>query len=239
MPLFLAHRDTESREFMDDPECDLETLQSTYRQFQGVNALLSRAGALYREWLRPAMRDPIRTYTLLDIGSGGGDIALDLHRRARRDGLRLEITGIDIDPRALAYVERLPWPEGVTFEHGDVEALAARGERYDFVISNHLLHHLDAATLQRVLRDATQLCRDLVIFTDARRSDLAYLGFAFLTLIAFRRSYIRHDGLISIKRSYTARELAQAVPADWIVERRFPFRLILRHNASSGSQIPD
>ncbi len=237
MPLVLARRDTEIRESMDDPGCDLGTLHNTYRQFQGINAWLSRTGALYSEWIRPAMRDPLRTYTLLDIGCGAGDIARYLHRCACRDGLRLRITGVDIDPRALDYLQRLRWPEDIAFELGDARGLVARGKRYDFVISNHLLHHLDHDSLQQMLRASAALCGNTVVFSDVRRSDLAYLGFALLTLFGFRRSFIRHDGLLSIRRSYTDAELRRTAPPDWVVERRFPFRLILRYPAVSAEPL--
>lgn len=234
--MFLACRDTETRESMDDPGCDLDTLYNTYRQFRRINILLSRTGVLYSKWIRPAMRDSERTYTLLDIGCGGGDIGFDLHRRASRDGLSLEITGVDIDPRALTYVKRLSWPRGVSFELGDVQHLVARGVRFDFVISNHLLHHLDAETFEQMLQDASCLCRGLVLFNDVRRSDMAYLGFALLTAIGFRRSFIRQDGLVSIRRSYTHSELKAVVPSDWVVEKLCPFRLILSYRTASESQ---
>ena len=38
----LATRDRAAREIMDDPDCDAEMLENTYRQFAIVKALLSR-----------------------------------------------------------------------------------------------------------------------------------------------------------------------------------------------------
>ena len=43
----------------------------------------------------------------------------------------------------------------------------------------------------------------------------------------FTGSYIREDGLTSIRRSYTAAELAAAAPAGWTVARHAPFRNLL------------
>ncbi|MFH0343127.1 MAG: methyltransferase domain-containing protein [Chromatiales bacterium] len=233
MPWLLSQRDTRTTEIMDDPRCDCERLFRTYRQFRAVNAALSRIRSVYKRWIRPAMRIPERSYSLLDIGFGGGDIARALHRWACADGLRLAITGIDIDARAYRYVKTLDWPERVTFRVADVSELRAEQERYDFVFSNHLVHHLDTAALPPMLASAAALCAREVLFVDVRRSDLAYLGFAFLSAVAFRDSYIRHDGLISIKRSYTFRELAAIAPPGWTVERLFPFRLVLRYAAAA------
>jgi len=47
-----------------------------------------------------------------------------------------------------------------------------------------------------------------------------------LTLFAFRNSYIRIDGLRSIRRSFTRNELKEIAPKDWSVAALFPFRLL-------------
>ena len=43
----------------------------------------------------------------------------------------------------------------------------------------------------------------------------------------FTGSYIRQDGLTSIRRSYTAAELRAAAPPGWTVARRVPYRNLL------------
>ena len=47
-------------------------------------------------------------------------------------------------------------------------------------------------------------------------------------------SFIRVDGLISIRRSYTPSELSAAVPPGWRVEKRMPARLLLRREGDAG-----
>jgi 2-polyprenyl-3-methyl-5-hydroxy-6-metoxy-1,4-benzoquinol methylase len=229
MPLFLAKRACHLTEAMDDPDCDPALLERSYHQFRAVNGLLSRSRFVYKRFIRPLMNERGRGYSLLDIGFGGGDIARRLARWAEQDGLDLWVTGIDIDPRAYAYAQRFPRSPKLSFRLADVATLCAGGERFDFVLSNHVVHHLDAPGLQAMLSAAQALGARIVVFSDIRRSALAYLGFWLLTRVAFRRSYIRHDGLISIQRSYTAKELRALVPAGWEVLRAMPFRLLLIH----------
>lgn len=213
---------------LDRDDCDPETARTTYRQFERINAASSRIRAVYRRWLRPHMAsDPARRYALLDIGSGGGDIAVALARWARADGLVLEVTGIDRNPRALAYAAKRETPPGVVFRGETVEALLERGERFDFVVSNHLLHHLEGDELPAMLEAAGRLCRRCAVMADARRSDAAYLLFAGLAPLCLRGSYHRHDGLASLRRAYTPAELARAAAPGWRLERLFPFRLVL------------
>lgn len=228
MPLLLRRRDAQCVEMLDCTDCDPETARTTYRQFARINAVGSRFRSVYRRWLRPCMAvDPAGRYTLLDIGSGGGDIAVALARWARADGFALEVTGIDLNPRALAYAAARETPSGVAFSGEAVEALLERGERFDFVISNHLLHHLEDDELPAMLDAASRLVRRCAVMADARRSDAAYLLFAAFASVFLRGSYHRHDGLASLRRAYTPVELAHAAPPGWLLERLFPFRLML------------
>lgn len=227
MPHFLRHREPDAVEFMDDPECDRGKLFNTYRRFRYVNAVLSSSRAIYRRWLRPAMIDKSLQYTALDIGFGGGDMAIKLARRAARDGYKLDITGIDTDRRAFDYVADLPHPDNVHFRHAGTKELVANGERYDFVLSNHLLHHLDKVEFSTLLHEAVQLSHRFALMIDLRRSDIAYGLFSTLALPLSFNSYIRVDGLASLRRSYTMWELRGIKPSGWALQRLFPFRLAL------------
>lgn len=230
MPVFLARRDPGAAEMMDSPDCDGARLYNTYRQFRYINATLSRSREVYRRWLRPAMQERSRTWTLLDIGFGGGDIPLELARWAANDDIDLQITGIEIDERAVAYVRALERPENVEFRLASTTELLRNGERFDFVLSNHLLHHLAPDEFDGMLREAAELSGRLAVMVDLQRSDVAYAAFSAFTLPFFRDSYIRCDGLASLKRSYTYRELCAAAPPGWKVQRLFPFRLVLLYD---------
>lgn len=229
----LSSRDVDARELMDDPEVDLRMLERTYERFPLVNAVVSRWKSVYRRDIRPrARRKPIR---LLDVGAGGGDVSRALARWARRDGLAVAVTALDADARAIRWARERGG--GVEYRHAFTSELVDAGERFDVVISNHLLHHLAGDDLSALLQDSVVLARDdgLVLHRDIARSGFAYWGFAAGTLPFARNllaeSFIRDDGLTSIRRSYTAREIATTVPDGWQVRKAFPSRLELRWEA--------
>ncbi|MGA7206694.1 MAG: methyltransferase domain-containing protein, partial [Specibacter sp.] len=150
------------------------------------------------------------------------------------DGMSLVITAIDPDPRAHAYASALPATAGVAYRRAHSRELVAEGEGFDVVISNHILHHLDAAELRGLLQDTEALCPRLAVHSDIARSKAAYALFSAGTRPFFPGSFIRRDGLTSIRRSYTATELAAAVPPPWRVEAARPFRLALTLSAEPG-----
>lgn len=249
----LGSRAIDAVEIMDG-DCDPQRLERTYDEFRYINAVVSGWRTIYRRDIRP-MLSPSKNSTLLDVGAGGGDVARALARWAVRDRVRLSVTAIDPDARAHAFAVGQPPLPGLVFRRALSSELVAEGARFDFVVSNHVLHHLSATELGGLLFDSEQLCRRRVLHADIERSRWGYLGFAVGTFPFFRDSYIREDGLTSIRRSFTARELRAALgtaglaaglttggvaqsgratggglagPAGWHVTRELPSRLVLR-----------
>jgi len=227
---FLAERDETARELMDDPGCDPEALARTYARFGMINALVSGRRAVYRRWIRPRLRAD-RPARMLDIGTGGADLPRRALTWARREGLRLEAVAIDPDPRAIAYARSRPPLPGLELRPAASGELVEAGERFDVVVSNHVLHHLDAAGLAALLSDSARLLAPggVAVHGDIERSRLGYAAFAAATWPfernLLRGSFIRADGLTSIRRSRTARELAAELPEGWRVRRAVPSRL--------------
>ncbi len=231
MPVFLTKRQPDLVEYMDRDDCDPQLLENTYRQFSTINLLLSQWKRIYKSELRPLMEKG-KSYSLLDIGFGGGDVPLQLLKWARHDGLELEITAIETDKRAFEFAGQLDSPEQITFKHCSSTDLVSQSRSFDFVISNHVLHHLSKEQTFNILDEAKNLALQKVLFNDIERSDIGYFLFTTFARLIFRNSFIVPDGLISIKRSYTKAELAEVAPAGWQVQRLFPFRLLLKYDKS-------
>lgn len=229
MPLLLSQRDTESRERMDNPHCDPEELRNTYRQFSRVNSWLSQWDYIYKTQIQPHLVSNTQ-YSILDIGFGAGDIPIKLAEWIKRDGFNASITAIDPDPRAIEFVQSLQPPTNIEFLQCKLSELDPAKQQFDFVLSNHLMHHLDKQELLSTIQQAKKLCLKSVLFNDLRRSDWAYLFFNLFSRPLFRSSFITEDGLTSIKRSYTKRELEMIIPQDCHVRYLFPFRLLLTYD---------
>ncbi|GAA2041739.1 class I SAM-dependent methyltransferase [Yaniella flava] len=229
----LHTRDREATERMDDPDCDLSKLHRTYAQFHVINRVVAGWQQTYRRYLRPVLAHD-RTNTLLDIGAGGADVTRAIARWAHRDGFRIHITAADPDERASAWAMR-DNPGDLVYEQALSSDLVDAGRNFDLVISNHLLHHLQDDELQSLLHDSKQLARIRAVHSDIRRSQAAYMLFSAGTWPFFPGSFIREDGLVSIRRSYTAEEMAAAAPSGWRVEFQRPWRNLLIYDAEGAT----
>lgn len=226
---FLTHRNLTAIEEMDKPDCDPEKLDRTYAQFPLVNRTVTGWHRTWARYIRPVLSTS-RTNTLLDVGSGGGDVPRAFARWAARDGFSLEITAIDPDERANAFASSQPTTPGLTYRRAFSSELVAEGAQFDVVTSNHVLHHLSPDELSGLLSDSEKLSTRLALHSDLHRTRVGFTLFSVATL-PLRGSYIREDGLTSIRRSYLAKELRAVVPSGWRVERQVPFRNLLVHRA--------
>ncbi|GAA4826845.1 methyltransferase domain-containing protein [Garicola koreensis] len=221
----LSARDEQLRELMDDPDCDPQRLHATLRRFGIVNRLVAGWGRVYRTRLRDVLSRLDRPARVLDLGSGGGDVIAHLAGLAARDGLRAHFTGADPDPRAhqMATSRQIP---GATFRCADAEELLRRGDSFDVVISNHVIHHLGAAELQTFIAASRRLATTTVLHGDIARGRLAYGLFAVGITPLAPGTFLRTDGLRSIRRSHQRAELAAALGTPWSVTQPTPFRLL-------------
>ena len=231
-----ARRATGLRERIDDPSCDSERLQNTYRQFAAVNRLLAGWRGMYRRYIRPGLCDRTHAYAVLDVGCGGGGLLPDLQRWARRDGFQLTGTGVDTDARAIEFVRARSWPAGVTFRLASTAELLEMGERFDFTVCNHVLHHLADEEIPGFLLDIAGLTQGVAVLTDAVRSRTAHALFTLITTPLFHGSFIVEDGRVSIRRSFRPHELRRLAPPAWDVFPVFPFRQAMVYRAAKGKR---
>ncbi|WP_457099585.1 methyltransferase domain-containing protein [Microbacterium sp. P5_E9] len=221
----LAVRDADVAELMDDPACDPQRLAATLRRFDTVNRLVSGWGDVYRSRLRPHLASLGRPARVLDLGCGGGDLLVRLSRLATRDGLEVDWVGADPDRRAIAVAQERRVP-GVSFRCTDAAALSREGERFDAVVSNHVLHHLADSDLRKFADQSLALSDGIVVHSDIRRSRLAYGLYAVAVTPFAPGTFLRTDGLRSIRRSYRADELEKALGNPWRVAAASPFRVL-------------
>jgi SAM-dependent methyltransferase len=165
---------------------------------------------------------------LLDVGFGDGDMLRAIARWARRRGVAAELVGVDLNPRSAA-AARAHTPPGLPIRWltGDYADLAGQG--WGAIVSSLVAHHMTHAQLVAFLRFMEAEAARGWLVNDLHRHGFAHRGFPLLARIARWHPIVRHDGRLSIARSYRPAEwpplLAEAGVAGARVFRAFPFRL--------------
>lgn len=197
-----------SFEYLDAPGVDPKLVRRSLADVALANALFGGTRAVLLE-LAPVLPELSTSATLLDVGSGVGDIAVSARQLAGEKGVDLSLITIDM-AETLAAASRARTGNAV---RGNATALPFADRSVDIVVCSQTLHHFDDASAACVLRELDRVARVRVIISDLRRSWLAAAG---LWLASFPLGFhpvSRHDGVVSIMRGYTRDELRRLVHA--------------------------
>lgn len=197
---------------MDLPDADLTRLIRTIRQFKLLNMLFSSSRILIKRHFFSIMEQcPGQTYSLLDIGAGGCDIAVWAAKEARRRKILLNITALDTDkriiPSAAAAIKNYP---EIKLVHASAMDLAQMGQ-FDFIFSNHFLHHLEWKEIEDVVKLVRIHTVRAFIMNDLKRSQWAYLGYTIFAGLFMHNSLAFYDGRLSIRKGFLENELRALV----------------------------
>lgn len=238
----LSHRRL-TDELMDDPAIDARQHRTALRGLRRINVASRTSAALWPSIRAIAERRQYRRLSLLDIATGGGDVAIDLARRARQEGVELDVAACDISPTALAYAQQQAERAGLSVRFFQWDALTETlPESYDIVTSTLFLHHLEARDIVSLLRTLSRQIDHLVI-SDLLRTRVGY-GLAYLgTRLLSASPVVHEDGLKSVRAALTlpeARTLASEAGLQGAhFETHWPsrFRLTWSRNATAAGRL--
>jgi ubiquinone/menaquinone biosynthesis C-methylase UbiE len=196
---------------MDDPSVPFEDLAGCLTDISRVNALFGgRMVTMIHVKRLLAARPAHRLVTVLDVGTGAGDIPRALVRWARRRGRRVRVLALDREGATLRIAaERARGYPEITFLRGDALALPIRPEAVDLTISAMTLHHLEPEAGVRYLVEMDRVARLGFVVNDLVRSRIAHWLVWLITRFVTRGTVARHDGPLSVRRSYTPREVTE------------------------------
>jgi SAM-dependent methyltransferase len=215
-----------AEELMDADDLPADTYAAVVADLARVNTVTLAARPTLA-FLDRATRGA-RTLRLLDVGFGDGDMLRRIARWAAKRGIAAELVGIDLNPRSEAAARAHTPPDlPITWRTGDYADLAGGG--WDVVISSLVAHHMTRDQLIAFLRFMEAEAARGWLVNDLHRHGFAHAGFPLLATLARWHPIVRHDGTLSIARSYRPGEwpplLAEAGITDARVFRAFPFRL--------------
>ena len=213
-----------AEELMDADDLDTATYAAVVHDLAKVNTLtMARRPTLaFLEQL------PKKSLRILDVGYGDGDMLRRIATWATALGRDVDLVGIDLNPRsAMAAREATPPALTIDYRTGDYAHLA--DEPWDVILSSLVAHHMTHAQLVAFIRFMDAHSKAGWFINDLHRHGFAYRGFPLLATLMRWHPIVRHDGQLSIARSYRPHEwpaiLAEAGVTGATVTRKFPFRL--------------
>jgi ubiquinone/menaquinone biosynthesis C-methylase UbiE len=201
-------------------------------ELQRVNEWLGDAQALRGSLLKEIERQGSRSFSVLDVGAGSGELLRVAAQWARDTDRTPSLVGLELNERsAQAILEgSKAFPE-ISSVQGSGLVLPFPDASIDYVISSLTLHHFDDDGAVDILREMGRVARRGVFVIDLHRNPTAYFFYTTVGHLFLHNRLIREDGALSILKSFTPDELQklgqQAGLNNAIVEKHFPSRLVL------------
>jgi SAM-dependent methyltransferase len=193
-------------ELMDEP-CTRDELRACLRDVTRLNRWFFAHRPLF-QFLDSCVPSPIaEPLHILDVGCGDGDALRRIERWAAQRNLAVDLTGLDINPDAVAIAAELT-PPSSRIRWIACDIFAYKPDRpIDLVISTIFTHHLDNPNLIRFIGWMEQQARLGWFINDLSRAPIPYHLLRIFTKLARLHPFVQHDGPVSIARAF--------VPEDW------------------------
>jgi SAM-dependent methyltransferase len=195
----------ELREYLDEP-CDRDVLRVYLRDLERVNRwLLGYRPVL--DWLDGfATKKNGRVLRILDVGCGYGDVLRRIERWARKRGIPVKLTGLDVSRDVVAIArETTPDASAIEWVCADLFAYTPRN-RVDIVVSSLLTHHFDEGDVVTFLKWIEQHAERGWFVNDLSRAAMPYHLFRVFSRLMGMHPYVQHDGSVSVARAFVAED---------------------------------
>jgi 2-polyprenyl-3-methyl-5-hydroxy-6-metoxy-1,4-benzoquinol methylase len=222
----LAVRSREEEQ-MDAPDLDPAVYERVLHDLARVNRVTFTAWPTIA-FLNRAIGES-KSFRLIDVGFGDGDVLRAVARWARKRGVAADLVGVDLNEKSVkAARDATPADMAIDYRAGDY---ADQAGPWDFVVSSQVTHHMTDPQLLAFLRYMESEARMGWLICDLHRLAFSYWGFPLLARLLMVHRVVREDGQLSIARSFRKDDwevyLQQAgiAPEQVRIVRRFASRL--------------
>lgn len=196
-------RSTE-KELMDDLECSGEELNQTLRELKTINRWLGGNHVTTLGIQRLINQKPQERYQLVDIGCGGGDMLRVISDWAEKQGLPIDLEGVDANPNTIELAKtRLSDKPSIVLSTQNVFDEDFQKEKASIISCTLFTHHFTDEELVTLLRAFQEKVSLGIVINDLHRHPLAYHSIRLLTRIFSKSNMVKNDAPLSVLRSFS------------------------------------
>ena len=198
---------SEQLEIMDDLDFSDGVIFQTLKELKFINHWLGGNQVTIKGFQKLLMQSDLHTtgdhLSVADLGSGGGDMMVQIAKWSRGKGLNLKLTGIDANHAIVDYArENTGAFSEIHHRALDVFSEAFKSETYDIVTCTLFAHHFTDDQLIDLFTHLKSQVRIGMVINDLHRHWLAYHAIKILTRL-FSKSYmVKNDAPLSVARSF-------------------------------------
>jgi ubiquinone/menaquinone biosynthesis C-methylase UbiE len=201
-------------------------------ELRRVNEWLGDANALRDSLFKEIERRALRSFSVLDVGAGSGELLRVTAQWARETNRVAELAGLELNERSAEAIlsESRDFPE-ISSVQANGLVLPFADNSFDYAIQSLTLHHFDDEGAVAIIREMGRVATRGIFVIDLHRNPVAYFFYTTIGRLVLHNRLLREDGALSILKSFKPEEMEeigrQARLANVKVEKHFPSRLVL------------
>ena len=221
-----------------------EEYEACIGELQLVNRWMGDAHSLRATLLSEIEAQSLPIFSVLDVGAGSGELLRVAATWARQNERQLSAVGLELNERSAQSInEESTRFDEIASVRGNALELPFPDATFDYAICSLFTHHFTDQQVVQILGEMSRVARRRIFIIDLHRHPVAYLLYTTLGKLVLHNRLLRHDGALSILRSFKAGELLELAQRaglrDVSIERHFPYRLVLSAAARASVQLPD
>ncbi len=205
-----------------DGEVNPEDLVLNLKELHTINTLLGG----YRISTDALSGLELEGKTLVDIGSGGGDMLDVIRQWTEKREVKMKLYGVDLKDHCINYAQS-HLPKSLTFIQDDYRNVQNHIDHIDYLHACLFTHHLSDDQIVELIRFAINRNITLII-NDLERNPLAHYSIKLLTRLFSKSHLVKNDAPLSVLRGFKKKEwiayLKKAGAKKYSVKWKWAFR---------------
>ena len=192
-------------EKMDEEGVPIEDIHQALQELEKINRLLGGYKVIFNalkkiEW-------PAGVVTIMDLGSGGGDMLRAIADWAVKNNKPVKLVGVDRNPSITAFAsESSKNYSNIQYLTLDVFDDGLQQHQAYIIMNSLFCHHFDDDKLVALFKRMKGLSSQYIIVNDLERHWFAYYAIQFISFLFSKTYLVKYDGPLSVARSLKRKE---------------------------------
>jgi len=218
---------TYQMEIMDEDNIPKDLLYQNLKELEFINKYLGGHDvSIYG--LKKVTTDKTKTYSIMDIGCGGGDSLKAIAKWSLKKGYNLKLNGVDLKEDCINYAKiNCSYFERINFCCGDFRKAFSMQESIDIVHASLFCHHFYETEIIEFVKLCSQN-KVIFVINDLERNSFAYYSIKWLTKFLSKSQLVKNDAPLSVLRGFKKTEWIEMLKRSGIkkytVNNRWAFR---------------
>lgn len=191
------------KELLDADNILDEDLYQNLKELDVINALLGGYKMTFNALEKVLDKD--KKYTIVDIGSGGGDTLKRIYKWNQTKKYDLHLYGIDLKQTCVNYSVGINANPEINFICDDYRNIYKHLPKVDIIHACLFCHHLTDKEIIELIK-FSQTNKSTLIINDLERNAFAHYSIKYLTRFLSNSYLVKNDAPLSVLRGFKKKE---------------------------------